>query len=182
MLVWALLSRRRAFAELRTLATTDSLTGALNRREFLRQLDLEWNRVQRNEASQATVLMLDADYFKSINDSLGHKAGDAALAQLGVLLQRSVRRSDAVARIGGEEFAIILVGTRVKEGAQFAERLRSQVAQMPILFEGQEFKMTVSIGVGGILDTDQDSTIALTRADKALYLAKDLGRNRVAAA
>lgn len=180
VLVWALVSRRRAFAELRTLATTDSLTGTLNRREFLRQLDSEWSRIQRHEGYQTTVLMLDVDHFKSINDSRGHKAGDAALAQLGALLRRSVRKFDTVARIGGEEFAIILPGASVQEGTQFADRLRSQAAEMSILFDSQEFKMTVSIGISSILHKDHESTVAMTRADRALYLAKDLGRNRVA--
>lgn len=179
VLIWAVLSRRRAFAELRTLATTDSLTGTFNRREFLRQLDGEWGRIQRQEANHTTVLMLDVDHFKQINDTRGHKGGDAALAQLGAVLRKTVRRSDTVARIGGEEFAVVLVGAGLEEGTQFAERLRKLVAETPISFDDQTFQVTVSIGVSGILPTDRDSTVALARADKALYAAKDQGRNRI---
>lgn len=176
---WSLLGRYRAFVKLREMAAIDSLTGVCNRREFFGRMENELARIQRFESAQAAVLMLDIDHFKGINDTQGHLAGDAALAQLGAILKRNARRIDTVGRIGGEEFAIVLVGTDVEEGTQFAERLRAAVAETPVMYEGHRVDMTVSIGVSSISPADGDSATALARADRALYLAKDQGRNCV---
>lgn len=170
-----------ALAELRALATIDSLTGTSNRREFIRRMEDELVRIQRLESARATILMLDIDHFKNINDTHGHAAGDAALMQLGTILRSNARRIDTVGRIGGEEFAILLVSTDVSQGAHFAERLRTIVAETPVAYEGRLIQMTMSIGITELAQSDGDSTVALARADKALYLAKDQGRNRVVA-
>lgn len=172
-------AHEHALAELRALATIDSLTGTCNRREFIRRMEDELVRIQRLESAHATVLMIDIDHFKTINDNYGHPTGDAALMQLGTILRSTARRIDTVGRLGGEEFAILLVSTDAGEGTKFAERLRNTVAETPVAFEGRLVQMTLSIGVSALSPTDSDSTAALTRADKALYLAKDQGRNRV---
>lgn len=175
-------AHEHALAELRALATIDSLTGTCNRREFIRRLEEELVRIQRLELGRATVLMIDIDHFKKINDTHGHPAGDAALMQLGTILRSNARRIDTVGRLGGEEFAILLVSTDIDEGTSFAERLRQTVAETPVVYEGRLIQMTLSIGIAALSLDDCDSTVALARADKALYLAKDQGRNCVVVA
>jgi diguanylate cyclase (GGDEF)-like protein len=172
-------SHERVLAELRELATTDALTGVCNRRQFMRRMNDELARIQRLESSLATVLMLDIDHFKNINDHYGHPAGDAALSQLGTILRSTARRIDVVGRLGGEEFAVLLVGTDIGEAMVFAERLRLTVAETPVVHECHELFMTLSIGVGMLANTDHDADSVLARADKALYEAKAQGRNRV---
>lgn len=176
---WSLLGRHRAIMQLRDLAILDSLTGTYNRREFLRLLNDELARVKRLPAVPTTVLMLDIDHFKSINDTYGHPAGDAALTQMGVILKETVRRVDSVGRMGGEEFAILLVGTDLDNGVEFAERLRLAIAQARVVFDDNLIQWTASIGVSQIEIGDSDAAAALARADKALYAAKDRGRNCV---
>ena len=176
---WSLLGRHRAIIKLRELAIFDSLTGMFNRREFLRLMNDEVARVKRLPTVPTTVLMLDIDHFKSINDTYGHPAGDAALAQMGTIIRDTVRRADSVGRIGGEEFAILLVGTDLENGVEFAERLRLAIAQGRVVYEGKPIQLTVSIGISQIEPGDNDAALALARADKALYAAKDRGRNCV---
>lgn len=175
-------AHEQALTELRALATIDSLTGTCNRREFIRRLDEELVRIQRIEQGTATVLMLDIDHFKNINDTQGHPAGDAALTQLGTILRSNARRIDTVGRLGGEEFAILLVSTDLDEGTIFAERLCKTIAETPVVYDGRLIQMTLSIGIIELSRTDGDATAALTRADKALYQAKNQGRNCVVAA
>ena len=179
---WSLLGRHRANIKLRELAIFDSLTGTFNRREFLRLMNDEVARVKRLPTVPTTVLMLDFDHFKSINDTYCHPAGDAALAQMGTIIRETMRRVDSVGRIGGEEFAILLVGTDLQNGVEFAERLRLAIAQGRVVYEGKLIQLTASIGVSQIELKDNDAAVALARADKALYAAKDQGRNRVVSA
>jgi diguanylate cyclase (GGDEF)-like protein len=179
---WSLLGRHRAIIKLRELAIIDSLTGLFNRREFLRLMNDEVARIKRLPTVPTTVLMLDIDHFKSINDSYGHPGGDAALAQVGTIVRETVRRVDSVGRIGGEEFAILLVGTDLDNGVEFAERLRLTIAQGQVVYEGKSIQLTASIGVSQIDLRDNDAAVALARADKALYEAKDRGRNCVVSA
>ena len=176
---WSLLERHRANIKLRELAILDSLTGLFNRREFLRLLNDELARVKRHSTVPSTVLMLDIDHFKSINDTYGHPTGDAAIAHLASIVKEAVRRVDSVGRIGGEEFAILLVGTNIENGAEFAERLRLAIADGRMNFEGKSIQLTVSIGVSQIDPMDNDASVALARADKAMYAAKNHGRNCV---
>jgi diguanylate cyclase (GGDEF)-like protein len=176
---WSLLGRRRAIIELRNLAIVDSLTGTFNRREFMRLMNDEVARTKRFPNVPATVLMLDIDHFKVINDTYGHPAGDATLAHFGAVIKEKVRRVDSVGRIGGEEFGILLIGTDLDHGVEFAERLRLAIAQGQVVHEGKPIRFTVSIGVTQIAPSDHDAAAAVSRADKALYAAKDQGRNCV---
>ena len=173
--------RRRMDDELRLLATTDFLTGLPNRREFMRRLEDEHGRVQRDVEACATVLLLDVDHFKRINDEHGHAAGDAVLRQLAALMRDGQRKIDMLGRIGGEEFAVLLPGTGLDAAAVFAERLRLRVAGTAMtLDDGQAtVSVTVSIGIAAMGRTDGGGDAALRRADQALYRAKRGGRNRV---
>lgn len=172
-------AHERALNELRELATIDALTGVFNRRHFIGRMEEELVRLQRLETLQTTVLMLDIDHFKNVNDSWGHAAGDTALRQLGTILRSNVRKIDSVGRMGGEEFALLLVGSSVREGEHFAERLRQMVADTPVIESGRQIEMTVSIGIAALSAGDAEVGAALARADAALYQAKQQGRNRV---
>lgn len=170
--------RRKLEAKLRQLATTDGLTGALNRAEFLASAQ------RQLEASQAAgevlgLLMLDVDHFKAINDSFGHAGGDRALEHLSALLRSGVRQIDLLGRLGGEEFAIMLPGTPPSTAEIVAERLRARVADTPIPFGDRLIPMTLSIGLAHRLETDRSIDQVIARADHALYRAKDRGRNQV---
>lgn len=158
-------------------AFTDHLTGLANRRRFERQLDREVSRTLRYERA-FSLLMLDIDNFKLVNDSFGHSSGDEAIRRLSKVLQEGTRGIDLAARIGGEEFAILLVETG-KEGAlEVAERLRLSIRNMPIPLVGQ---ITASFGVAECPSSAQTATDMLKAADLALYEAKRAGRDRVVA-
>lgn len=174
-----IVKRKRLEAELQALAITDPLTGLPNRRHFLAMLEQETRRLQRFPEASAALLMLDLDHFKRVNDQYGHAAGDAVLRHFGTLLQGRLRRTDLAGRIGGEEFAVLLVGSRMAGAVEFAEQLREQVRASAVEFDGQRLGIGVSIGVT-VLDRDDASVDApLARADRALYRAKEQGRDRV---
>lgn len=174
--------RKRLEAELLALANSDFLTGLANRRQFMEKLADELARLQRGEGQQAGVLMLDLDHFKRINDGYGHAAGDEVLRHFGVLASHDLRRIDTVGRIGGEEFAIILPGADAPAAEAFAERLRKRVAAAAVSVGEESIRFTVSIGVAVATARDTDVDSALSRADQALYLAKQRGRDRVESA
>ena len=172
--------RKRMNAELLQLATTDFLTGLPNRRHFMTALSSEHARLQRELASVATVLMLDIDHFKRINDEHGHAVGDVVLRHLGALICQALRKVDVPGRVGGEEFAILLPGTDMASAAVFAERLRARVADSSLSIDGGVLLcVTVSIGMAAMSGTDAGCDAVLARADEALYRAKRAGRNRV---
>lgn len=165
--------------ELRGRAETDPLTGVANRRRFYQALEIECVRFSRNHAPLA-VLMIDLDYFKDVNDRYGHSAGDSVLRTVSQLLLLSLRKTDLLARYGGEEFAVMLPETREHGAAVIAERIRQTVCQQPMIAEGCEIQVSVSIGVASHNDPlEADPQILLKKADLALYRAKALGRNRV---
>ncbi len=164
--------------ELRRLATTDALTGLANRRRFLEQLGLELARFQRY-AKPAALLMLDLDHFKEVNDQHGHAAGDAVLRHFAALARRALRKIDRIGRLGGEEFGALLPGTDEEGARQLAERLRNRVAESPASTETGAIGFTVSIGVTLFAPADAKIESVLIRADRALYRAKETGRNRV---
>lgn len=171
--------RKRLEAELMEMATTDVLTGLPNRRSFMSRLEEEYARMRRFDAHPVSVLMLDLDYFKSINDTHGHAAGDEVLRQVAMLIRDATRRVDLCSRIGGEEFAILLAGAALDAARDFAERLRSRIAAAAIVHEGKVIAVTASIGISAMKPTDRSADASLLRADGALYHAKDFGRNQV---
>jgi diguanylate cyclase (GGDEF)-like protein/PAS domain S-box-containing protein len=171
--------QKRLEAELREMAATDMLTGLPNRRHFLAQLEQETARVHRDGEHSASVLMIDIDHFKRINDSCGHIAGDQVLRHLSTAMRQELRRVDTLGRLGGEEFAIILPGAALKDAELFAERLRRKVAETAVMHGDRVLTVTISIGVGQIHGEDESADDVLSRADSALYFAKEGGRNRV---
>jgi two-component system cell cycle response regulator len=160
------------------LATVDSLTGLMNRRAFTASLDREVARTQRH-GYPLSVLLLDVDHFKAINDQRGHPSGDAVLAALGPLLVRQIRRVDFAGRWGGEEFVVGLTGAH-REGALIsAERIRTAIASLKVAdSSGAVMSLTVSVGVSSYQNGDDVDSL-IDRADRAMYLAKASGRNRV---
>jgi diguanylate cyclase (GGDEF)-like protein/PAS domain S-box-containing protein len=161
------------------LATTDSLTGASNRRHFLDQLDAELAR-QRRHGGLASLLMSDLDLFKRVNDDFGHAAGDAVLGHFVHIVRQTVRRSDVIGRMGGEEFAILLPGDGINGARELAERLRRAFESNPVKIGNVVIPATVSIGISELRADDMSADAPLHRADEALYSAKEAGRNRIA--
>ncbi|MFH1499585.1 MAG: GGDEF domain-containing response regulator [Verrucomicrobiota bacterium] len=164
-------------AELRRLATHDALTGLHNRREFDRRLVEEVARARRFGRPLSLVL-LDLDRFKSINDTHGHPAGDAVLVEVARRLSADVRRTDRLARHGGEEFALLLVETAQDAALAQARRLLTLIAEAPVVLpDGGTLTVTASAGVAG-LTADGDELSLVRAADEALYRAKAAGRGR----
>jgi diguanylate cyclase (GGDEF)-like protein len=163
--------------ELHRLANTDPLTAIHNRRSFVDAARHEIAACRRSGRA-ATLLLLDLDQFKQVNDTGGHAAGDEVLVRIADLLRQDRRITDVVARLGGEEFAVLLTDTTLQAGEIVAERIRRSVEELDVEFDGGRYGVTTSIGVTP-LDADDDITDALSRADIALYRAKREGRNRV---
>jgi diguanylate cyclase (GGDEF)-like protein len=162
-------------------ASTDALTQLLNRRGFLTYAESEVQRVERYRISNLSLLMLDIDHFKVINDTYGHAAGDAVLVSLADCLQQRQRASDRTARVGGEEFVVLLPETAYQNALLLAEQLRQKVEDLPVTIEGvaSPIRFTVSIGASHYVQGEGSVDGMLTRADKGLYVAKKEGRNRV---
>jgi diguanylate cyclase (GGDEF)-like protein len=165
--------------ELRRLAATDALTGLANRREFMTRGVAEILRTQRYNLD-VCVMMIDIDHFKKVNDTWGHAVGDEAIRQVACMTRDLCRAVDIVARIGGEEFAVLLPQTDMAGGLSMAERLREAVAGRALsLAGGQTLNVSISVGLAEMTPQDGDLYHLLARADAALYEAKQLGRNRV---
>lgn len=166
--------------KLTSLSTLDGLTQVRNRRAFDETLDREWRRCAR-EGSDLSLLLIDADHFKDINDQYGHIAGDECLKTIAQIMSRIVRRpADSVARYGGEEFVIVLPNTPEQGAALIAERIRAQIEAQGVIVDAQPIAVTVSIGVSNCQpEPKQAQTELIERADQALYRAKEAGRNRV---
>ncbi|HEX8445162.1 MAG TPA: diguanylate cyclase [Sphingomonas sp.] len=165
-----------ALKRLRHLAMTDELTGLMNRRAFMTLLAEEQQRAMRYGQS-LSVAIIDIDHFKSINDRFGHAAGDATLVRVVDLCRGALRNSDVMARLGGEEFGVLMPGT-AGQGAHYAvERLRLAVDQSPFAHGTMRFPVTISAGVASYSD-GQDGIALLSAADMMLYRAKADGRNR----
>lgn len=172
-----LIELEREKCDLFELATIDPLTKALNRRAFLRFSERELARFQRDKAQIAT-LMLDIDHFKSVNDEYGHAAGDRVLSKLVSVASTALRKEDLVGRLGGEEFAILLVDADAREALNVANRIRQAVKRVTFPTESGPFQITVSIGVSEPDLGDKSISNALERSDAALYSAKRNGRDR----
>jgi diguanylate cyclase (GGDEF)-like protein len=165
--------------KMRELAATDGLTGLYNHLRICELLRDEMRRAERYNRP-LSVLMLDIDSFKSFNDSYGHPAGDQLLRSVAHLLRSGVRTVDKVGRYGGEEFIIIMPETHKDDAFMLAERIRSTVEQKAfIVVAGEEIHRTVSVGVASYPEDGLNPQEVFTRADEALYRAKDSGRNRV---
>jgi two-component system cell cycle response regulator len=171
-------TKEEANHRLEKLAITDSLTGVGNRRKFLEVADMERRRASRT-GIPCSVVMLDIDHFKDVNDQYGHEGGDIALCDLTRVVEEQLRCSDLLARLGGEEFAILLPETRQDEAWMLAERVRQRVAAHVVRTGVIRFSITASLGVAEMLKDQEDSVKGmLNRADRALYKAKASGRNR----
>ncbi len=171
--------RKHIEAALRDAASTDFLTGLPNRRHFMARMEQELARVQRDGRVRNTVMMFDLDHFKLINDLHGHAAGDEVLKHFARMLHQELRKVDAAGRIGGEEFAVVLAGADTEHAQAFAERVRGRLAALPVRVGVHTINVTVSVGVAAMRPLDLSINSSLSRADTALYHAKELGRNRI---
>lgn len=160
--------------ELRVLATSDPLTTCLNRRSFFEQFEQQWTKA-KNTQSELCGMMVDIDFFKSINDTYGHSTGDEVLRETGRLLKELARPEDIVCRYGGEEFSILMPGLDLDAAAIFGERIRIEMSMLK--FDG--FTITTSIGLSSLSLGGKDPQDMLDQADKCLYVAKRNGRNQV---
>jgi len=172
--------KRAATEKRRQAAFCDHLTGLANRRAFFEAAEIELDRAAHTPR-QLALVVFDADHFKHINDRYGHPAGDRVLCDLANALRDTFRAVDTVARLGGEEFAVLLPSTGVEQATQVADRLRALVATRLVAADGFEIAYTVSAGVAVLDGTAGGIDALIKRADAALYQAKSQGRNRVAA-
>jgi diguanylate cyclase (GGDEF)-like protein len=170
----------RLLRELQALSRTDALTGAGNRRAFEEALRHETSRAQRY-GLPLSVLMIDLDHFKSVNDCHGHRTGDEVLRSVIAIVTRELRETDAVYRYGGEEFAIVLPHTTVEGAIEVGSRLVAAVAARPIDLDTTTLRVTISAGVASAKGADLLENDVVAQADVALYAAKRAGRNRVRA-
>jgi diguanylate cyclase (GGDEF)-like protein/PAS domain S-box-containing protein len=169
----------RLFEQTHYYSITDGLTGLYNSRYFFNLASFEFER-SRRYTGNLSVLMLDLDWFKLVNDHYGHPVGDQVLRQVALLIMNSLRKADVVARYGGEEFVVLMPETNLQEACQVAERIRELIANTPLRVEEYTIPITVSIGTAK-LEAGQTNFNALVKcADDALYMAKAAGRNRVA--
>lgn len=168
-------------SRLEKLASTDSLTQLPNRHALLNLAAREFAHAKRFDRPLSLV-MIDVDHFKTINDSHGHAAGDAVLEQVGQICSEALRDSDSLGRIGGEEFVLLLPDTPQQNAEQVAERMRERLAQTPIRVQDQTLHITASFGVASISPEDGSLDAILARADNAMYSAKNSGRNQVKSA
>ena len=173
-----ILSYQSAMRRLELLAATDPLTGTNNRRQFIEVGNAELQRSKRYK-NPFTVLMLDIDHFKKVNDTYGHSVGDDALKETVASIQRALRTEDTLGRLGGEEFATIFPQTDASNAALVAERIREGIEKIEIDTPTGPLRFTMSIGVSESSDEDRGIEDALSRADTALYEAKEKGRNQV---
>jgi diguanylate cyclase (GGDEF)-like protein len=172
--------RDRVLMELKTLAITDSLTGLYNRRHFYHELEIEISRVIRHD-HRLSLLLIDIDDFKKYNDRHGHIDGDKVLRKTADLIASCMRKMDSAYRYGGEEFTVILPETSCEEALLVAERIRKVVHSEVFLPEaGMKISITISVGATQYVENEELSAF-IQRADKAMYLSKQKGRNRVTA-
>ena len=164
---------------LEKLATIDSMTGLYNRRHFLTLAEAEWSRFQRYQRP-LSMLMIDIDHFKSVNDRYGHAVGDQAIISVATACQQGKRASDAVGRLGGEEFAVLLPETDQAQAAIVAERIRESIAGHVLSVHDVQFKLTISVGIAAATASMSGIDALLRAADQALYQAKSDGRNCLA--
>jgi diguanylate cyclase (GGDEF)-like protein len=163
---------------LQELSEMDTLTGAYNRRHFMQIFDQAFSIAKRYK-TKLSVLHIDIDKFKEINEKYGHDAGDAVLKEFVIFCKDNLRQSDLFARYGGVEFIVLLQNTPSLGAAIIAERFRARIEEMSVTYEKQTIHFTISIGISQALDNDTSSTAVISRADIALYQAKKKGRNQI---
>ncbi|WP_150558669.1 GGDEF domain-containing protein [Pandoraea bronchicola] len=173
------LELRRVNQVLGDMAMRDGLTGALNRRAFLLQADRLF-AAARTQQRRLSVLMLDIDHFKMVNDTWGHAIGDRVIVELTLVLRATLRKGTVIGRLGGEEFAVLLPETDAQRALQASERLLTAIGSASVPGPKGPVRFSASIGVGSLAPDDADFSPLLQRADRALYAAKQAGRNRVA--
>jgi diguanylate cyclase (GGDEF)-like protein len=176
-----LMCATRCETDLQQLATRDALTGSLNRGTIEQRLDAAWQQARRTGAPLSLVL-LDIDHFKTINDTYGHHLGDVVLQRVVALVNHQLRSGDMVGRYGGEEFVLVLPNTPLDHAHVVAERVRSAIAHERFVVEGTFLHCTISGGVATSDPHDRTYTTLMQRADSALYVAKHQGRNCICAA
>ena len=164
--------------QLHELAKTDSLTGLLNRRYFLEKVNVEIEKSRRYN-NGFSILMIDIDHFKSINDNYGHHSGDAVLREFSKVIVGNMRKTDIISRWGGEEFLVLIPESNAESCFNVAEKLRLHIENISVVAEKLVIKFTVSIGIAILKNEDHTSEVLINRADKALYEAKQNGRNCV---
>ncbi|NQT61131.1 MAG: GGDEF domain-containing protein [Bacteroidetes bacterium] len=166
--------------KLREIARIDNLTGLLNRRSFfeIAHLEIKRVRVESKFNSQSFVMMMDLDHFKQINDKFGHHAGDNCLRYFAKTLKTCLRNNDAIGRLGGEEFAVVITGSDIETAKSLAERIRQTTEGSIVPFQDSTISFTVSIGITMLGEAEDDISEALKRADRVMYRAKKEGRNR----
>jgi two-component system cell cycle response regulator len=161
-----------------TMAMTDPLTGLPNRRYAMERLE-EMMSESNRFGNTLSCIMIDIDHFKQINDTYGHDCGDMVLKEISGIFKRKSRTSDAISRIGGEEFLVISDRNSLHETVVFAERLRKEIAEHEIALIGQTIRISISLGVAIMTPDTTDGNSLIMLADRALYCAKKNGRNRV---
>ena len=166
------------YEDMKEIAVRDQLTGLFNRRGFGEQCAMAYASGRRGK-NNLSVIVADIDHFKSVNDEFGHDIGDEALQHFATLLTENRRVDDIAARIGGEEFVLVLPGTDIQEATAIADELCLRMATSPLVSAGRQIVMTASFGVATIADKDTCMTDIVIKADRALYRSKRAGRNRV---
>ena len=164
--------------EIRNRITFDQLTGLLTKESLYLALEMELARSLRY-GLPLSVLMMDLDRFKAVNDARGHRMGSHVLTEVGRLIRESIRTADVAARYGGEEFVAYLSETTLIGAAQAAERIRKSIEDQPFTLDGTTIRVTISIGIAACPEHGRDIASLVARADRALYRAKETGRNRV---
>ena len=170
--------RKSLEAQLRLVAERDGLTGLDSRSHFMARAEALL-RHARLEKAPFSLFMIDVDHFKAINDTWGHRQGDAVLTAIAETCKRSLRPQDVIGRFGGEEFIVALPDTHLKDARVVAERLQQKVSELPVIEAMPDHRQTVTVGIAGGLDEKADLDVLINQADRALYVGKHGGRNRV---
>jgi len=170
------IAQQEANKQLQSLSRTDHLTGLFNRGYWELRLIQEFKRYDRYD-QPSTLIMMDIDHFKKVNDKYGHTVGDDVIRQVSRAIKEQVRDLDIAGRYGGEEFGIILTNTDSEGAAIFAERLRSTIEKMVVYSEGQQVRFTISQGICQLTESTVDHRAWIEKADHALYQSKESGRN-----